>query len=116
MVVTLRPAIAESWVTQDRTAFPSKCTVQAPHNAMPQPNLVPLRPATSRSAHSKGMVGSASSVADLPLRTKVVDMIDSAEEGLILPPDSSSLPNIRFTDYQSLEHNARKVKRHRPVR
>src|SRR6266446_313771 len=41
---------------------------------MPQPNLVPVRPATSRTAHSKGMLGSASSVVDLPLRENDVDM------------------------------------------
>src|SRR5882762_1130233 len=49
---------------------------------MPQPNLVPGRPATSRTAHSRGMLGSASSVVDLPLSVNDVDMDDSASSGL----------------------------------
>src|SRR6185312_4649317 len=35
--------------------WPSTSTVQAPHCAMPQPNLVPVRPRTSRSTQSRGM-------------------------------------------------------------
>jgi hypothetical protein len=42
-------------------------TVQAPHCATPQPNLVPVRPTASRIAQSKGMFGSISSVVGLPL-------------------------------------------------
>src|ERR1700678_1501516 len=45
---------------------------------MPQPNLVPGRPATSRTAHSRGMLGSASNVVGLPLRSNEVDMSASA--------------------------------------
>src|ERR1700733_1547853 len=51
---------------------------------MPQPNLVPCRSATSRSAQTRGMAGSASKVADWPLRTNVVGMVDSAGGGPIL--------------------------------
>ena len=40
-------------MTQERIGVPSRCTVQAPHWAMPQPNLVPVMPRTSRSTHSK---------------------------------------------------------------
>ena len=46
MVVTCLPATDAKGVTQERTAMPSTCTVQAPQRAMPQPNLVPGRPAT----------------------------------------------------------------------
>ena len=53
----------------------SRCTVHAPHSAMPQPNLVPVRPTTSRMAHSRGIFGSASKLVGLPLRTKDVDMV-----------------------------------------
>ncbi len=35
---------AASGSTQERTGAPSMCTVQAPHCAMPQPYLVPVRP------------------------------------------------------------------------
>src|SRR5262249_36587698 len=43
------------------------CTVQAPHAAMPQPNLVPVRPITSRRAHSRGMSEGTSTWRFLPL-------------------------------------------------
>ncbi|SIT44389.1 hypothetical protein BN2476_390048 [Paraburkholderia piptadeniae] len=77
IVVTWRPSTADSGVMHERIGCPSRWTVHAPHCAMPQPNFVPCRPATSRIAHSSGMLGSASSVVDLPLRTKVVDINDS---------------------------------------
>ena len=50
-------------VTQARTGSPSRCTVQAPHCAMPQPNFVPVRPSRSRSTQSSGMSGGAVDVA-----------------------------------------------------
>ena len=75
MVVTRRPATEARGVTQERIATPSKCTVQAPHMAMPQPNLVPGSPATSLTAQSSGMSGSASSVVAVPLSVKVVGII-----------------------------------------
>jgi hypothetical protein len=34
--------------------------VHAPHCAIPHPNFVPVRPSTSRNAHSSGMSGGAS--------------------------------------------------------
>jgi hypothetical protein len=37
--------------------------------------LVPCSPATSRIAHNNGMLGSASSVALLPFKKKVMDML-----------------------------------------
>lgn len=84
IVVTCFPATLAIGVTHDRVARPPICTVHAPHNAMPQPNLVPGRPTTSRTAHSRGMLGSASSVVDLPLRTNDIDMNDSAGASPIL--------------------------------
>ena len=48
-------AAADSGVWQERTAWPSRWTVQAPHSAAPQPNLAPTRPSVSRSTHSRGM-------------------------------------------------------------
>src|SRR5260370_33765666 len=82
MVVTLRAATVDSGVTQERIALPSRWTVHAPQSAIPQPNLVPGRPATSRTAHSRGMLGSASSVVDLPFSVNDVDMDDSASSGI----------------------------------
>ena len=55
MVVTLLFPTAEMGVEQARTGWPSTCTVQAPQSAMPQPYLVPVRPNSSRSAHSSGV-------------------------------------------------------------
>src|ERR1700684_1119905 len=58
--------------THDRTATPSRCTVQAPHCAMPQPNLVPVIPSRSRSTHSNGTSGGASTVFDSPFIFRVI--------------------------------------------
>ena len=62
------PATADTGVTQERTACPSTMTVQAPQAAMPQPNLVPVSAASSRSAHSSGFSGGASSATGFWLR------------------------------------------------
>src|SRR5260370_243662 len=43
MVVTFLPAAGDTGVEQERTGCPSRGTVPAPHCAMPQPNLVPVR-------------------------------------------------------------------------
>src|SRR2546421_1468148 len=55
MVVIFFPATAATGVTHERIGCPSRCTVQAPQSAMPQPNFVPVRPTTSRSTHRTGM-------------------------------------------------------------
>jgi hypothetical protein len=44
IVVMDLPCTALTGSTQERVAWPSMCTVQAPHSAMPQPNLVPVIP------------------------------------------------------------------------
>ena len=53
--------------TQERTALPSTCTVQAPHCATPHPYFVPVRPTCSRITQSSGVVGSTSILCDCPL-------------------------------------------------
>ncbi|XQU71739.1 hypothetical protein OJJOAM_004528 [Cupriavidus sp. H18C1] len=55
MVVMACPSAAETAVMQARIGEPSICTVQAPHSAMPQPNLVPVMPSSSRNTHSSGV-------------------------------------------------------------
>src|SRR2546422_6910542 len=60
MVVTSSPAARDTAATQDRTASPSRCTVQAPHCAMPQPYFVPVSPRFSRRTQSRGVAGSTS--------------------------------------------------------
>src|SRR5271163_49674 len=57
----------EIGVWQPRTAAPSRCTVQAPHNPAPQPNLLPFKSSSSRRTQSKGMSPSTSMVRDTPL-------------------------------------------------
>jgi hypothetical protein len=67
MVVMEWPMAARTGITQARLGMPSRCTVQAPQSATPQPNLVPFMPSRSRNTHSSGMSGSASTLCDLPL-------------------------------------------------
>src|SRR5580704_4182136 len=68
MVVTFLLATSESCVWHERTALPSTWTVQAPHNPAPQPNFVPVSLRCSRTIHSNGVSGSASTLTGLPLR------------------------------------------------
>ena len=74
MVATDLPATADTGVWHERTGWPSRCTVQAPHSAWPQPNLVPVRPTSSRITHSSGVSGSALTLTVLPLSLKLVAM------------------------------------------
>src|SRR5437660_11818023 len=60
MVVTSLPAARDTGATQDLTASPLRWTVQAPHCAMPQPYLVPVKPRLSRKTQSRGVEGSTS--------------------------------------------------------
>src|SRR5579863_3058148 len=60
MVVTCFPAARDTGVLQERTGRPSRCTVQAPHCATPQPYFVPVRPRCSRKTQSRGVEGSTS--------------------------------------------------------
>src|SRR5215470_863338 len=71
MVVICLPTAAATGVEHERTATPSIWTVQAPHCAMPQPYLVPVRPTFSRNAHKSGMLGSTSTLCDWPLMLRV---------------------------------------------
>src|SRR5690242_15536734 len=71
MVVTLLPATVETCVVQDRVGWPLMWTVQAPHRAMPQPNLVPVIPRVSRRTHNRGICGTTSTVCDFPFRVNL---------------------------------------------
>jgi hypothetical protein len=66
MVVISLPASLLVTVTHERMAVPFWSTVQAPHSAMPHPNLVPVRPKTSRKYHSSGSSGSPSKECSIP--------------------------------------------------
>src|SRR6185503_9638678 len=54
-VVIFLPSAAATGRMHDRVAAPSTWTVHAPHWAMPQPYLVPVRPTCSRKAQSRGV-------------------------------------------------------------
>src|SRR5262249_33306000 len=62
IVVTAEVPMLSIGVIQERVATPPICTVQAPHSAMPQPNLVPVMPRTSRNTHKRGVSPSTSTV------------------------------------------------------
>jgi hypothetical protein len=48
----------------DRTGSPPRCSVEAPHHPIPQPNFVPFRFSSSRSTHKSGMsVGTSTFIA-----------------------------------------------------
>src|SRR5580765_8296002 len=79
MVVIFLPSAAEIGVMQERMACPSTCTVQAPHSAAPQPNLVPVMPSVSRSAQRMGVLGSTSTWWSRPLTLSVL-MIDQGSK------------------------------------
>src|SRR4029078_11450804 len=67
MVTIFLPAAALAGNEQERVATPSTWTVQAPHCAMPQPYLVPVRPTFSLIAQSSGVSGSTSMLTGFPL-------------------------------------------------
>src|SRR3954452_1459355 len=66
MVVIDLPSTSSTGIAQERTARPSTCTVQAPQDAMPQPNFVPVILRCSRSTHSSGVVPSTATSLRCP--------------------------------------------------
>src|SRR5882724_6213126 len=60
IVVMARLPTALTGKRHERTGLPSRWTVQAPHWPIPHPNLVPVRPTTSRSTHRRGISPGAS--------------------------------------------------------
>jgi hypothetical protein len=67
IVVTFLFAAAAMVSLHDRTGSPSTCTAHAEHCPMPHPYLVPVSPSVSRSTHSSGVSGLASTVSVFPL-------------------------------------------------
>src|SRR5215813_11002379 len=84
MVVTVDSPTLATGITQERNGIPFRCTVQAPHKALPQPNFVPVIPSTSRKTQSKGMSPSTSTSCSTPL-TFILKGIDQPSRGLIAP-------------------------------
>src|SRR5882762_9494866 len=81
--VALRPSMvviglvptAETGSTHERTASPPRCTVHAPHCAMPHPNFVPVIPRLSRRTHRSGVFAAASTVRRRPFTRRVYEGI-----------------------------------------
>src|SRR5260221_1154356 len=67
MVSTFWSAAADTGTEHERTGSPFRCTVHAPHCAMPQPNFGPFTSRTSRNTHSRGISGSTSTLDFFPL-------------------------------------------------
>src|SRR4051812_23167536 len=86
MVVTGLFPTALIGVWQDRIGSPSRCTVQAPHSAIPQPNLVPVRPSASRNTHRRGVCGSTSTSTGLPFTLILSISTSRPETGLTICP------------------------------
>src|SRR5713226_8820364 len=74
-VVIFVSTTARAGVTQERTGFPSTSTVQAPHCAMPQPNLAALSSRSLRRTYSKGVSGAAATVRRRPLTVSVTAIV-----------------------------------------
>src|SRR4051812_28782145 len=55
------------------------CTMQAPHNPVPQPNLVPVSLRSSRITHNSGVAAGASVAAGLPFTVKFVAIASSLD-------------------------------------
>src|SRR5215203_59712 len=81
MVVISDVPMLSIGVTHERVAFPSTCTVQAPHSAMPQPNFVPVMPSTSRNTQRSGVSPSTSTVCICPLTLRVEVMTSFRSAG-----------------------------------
>src|SRR3981081_449192 len=58
------------------------CTVQAPHMAMPQPNLVPVMLSVSLRTQSSGISGTASTVCVFPFKVNLMDPMLNLAQGL----------------------------------
>ena len=72
IVVIFLPSAWDTGVEHERIGCPSRCTVHAPHKAMPQPNFVPVMPRLSRSAQRIGVSESTSTFIALPLTFSVI--------------------------------------------
>ena len=93
MVVISEVPTLSMEVMQERAGAPSICTVQAPHSAMPQPNLVPVRPSTSRNTHSSGVSSSTSTLCVFPLTLMLKGM---APLSFYQRPSAAELPTPLF--------------------
>src|SRR6266567_4013951 len=100
MVVTRLPSTTCIRVTQGRVAWPSRCTVQEPHIAIPQPYFGPVSLSFSRSTHSNVSSGCAATSICLPLSMKI--MRTSPEPATLIPPPGSLVYWLTAMDIKGL--------------
>src|SRR5208337_3518112 len=79
MVVTAASPTDEIGVMQERVVSPLRWTVQAPQSPTPQPDLLPFRSSSSRSAQRRGVSPSTSTVRFRPF-TAIVKAIVRASD------------------------------------
>ena len=84
---------ADSGVSHERTGLPSMCTVQAPHSAMPQPYLVPVRfRLVAQDPQQRRVAGNVRAMSTRSLLTKKVGM-DAPRKGVAAAArDVTTLP------------------------
>src|SRR3954453_23968557 len=119
MVVTCELPMLSIGVTQDRVATPSMCTVQAPHSAAPQPNLVPVMPSTSRRTQSNGVSPSTSALCAVPLTLMLKAMLGSPFDFLDWRPYgprqcSTKLRSVKLFSSRARRHNVQVGSRRPP--
>src|SRR3974390_1712825 len=95
IVVTFLPATFQTATRQERIAFSSIWTVQAPHLPEPQPNFVPVSFRCSRTIQSNGVSASASTVATLPFTVNAIDVIRPSPGKFIVIRGFSALVEAR---------------------
>ena len=102
MVLISLPSATEAGRMQVLTALPSRCTVQAPQAATPQPYFVPVIWRTSRNTQSKGMAGSASIECSLPFMRRFI-------ANNLLPCEVSIFPKFTLSGFPGLPSRVGKV-------
>src|ERR1700720_2486375 len=85
MVVMFLPATLEIGVIHERIGWPLRWTVHAPHSAIPQPNLVPVRPSVSRKTQSSGICGTTSTIWPFPFRENLMAAIAASCDLPVMP-------------------------------
>src|SRR5467141_3568143 len=102
MVVTSLPSARDTGATQDRIASPLRWTVQAPHCAMPQPYLVPVKPRFSRRTQSRGVEGSTSRLTRCRFTlNKIIGTLLKASEVAILKQGKNVTPICTVSPYDA---------------
>ncbi len=109
MVVIDLPATADTGVTHERNGVPSTCTVQAPHCAIPQPNLVPVKPRTSRKTQSNGMSGEVSILRLVPLTVNCIAVMRCNFGRPMRHVNAGKLPQPRWVDKVAAMRSAIRV-------